>query len=206
MWWIHAKRNQEPMLEDRGARIVERRGVRNWILLCGFTWASDSLIHSLVFCIFQDVLLSTAHLHFLRGFCFYLRAWCAKRFNIPLWWFFDKNDIRLVGVQQFKSLCANDAHKFCQFNTFPVCQDGFEVKGWKERVYMWVTRWIYVAHEGIKPIIAAIFIFCSIMWRAGWPRLAMPLFTVQTRQILIFSGHLRQQQPCLHWLTNQNQF
>lgn len=88
IWWINARQNQKPMLENRDARIVERRGTRNWILLCGFTWASNSLIHSLVFCIFQDVLLSTAHLHFLRGFCFYLHAWCAKGFNIPLWWFF----------------------------------------------------------------------------------------------------------------------
>lgn len=131
---INAKRNQ-PMLEDCDARIVKRRGMRNWILLCGFTWASNSLINSLVFCIFHEVLLSTAHLHFLRGFGFYLRAWCAKGFNIPLWWFFDINDLRLVGVQQFKSLCANDAHEFCQLNTFPVCQvcgtDFLKVKGWR---------------------------------------------------------------------------
>lgn len=119
------------------------------------------------------------------------------------------NDIRLVGVQQFKSLCANDAQDFCFQYIYCLSGtwDGFpQSEGRKEQVYLWVTRWIYVAHEGIKPIVAAIFIFCSIMWRAAWPRLAMPMFIFQTRQIIIFLGHSRQQQPCLHWLTNQNQF
>lgn len=81
MLWINAERNQDTMLEEAKGRLLKMRGIRNCLLLCGFMWAFTSLIHLLVFSTFKDVLLSTAHLRFLRGFSF-LRTWCAKRFNI----------------------------------------------------------------------------------------------------------------------------
>lgn len=91
--------------------------------------------HLLVFWTFQDVWLSTVHLSFLREF-FFLGTWCAKRFKIWPWQFLqrflDKNDIRLVGVQEFKSLCT---HIFCGSYTFHICQlrrtDFHNVKDWR---------------------------------------------------------------------------
>lgn len=69
--------------------------------LCGPSPLWDT--HLLVFCTFQDVWLSTARLRFRTG--------CTKRFNIWPWQFLqrflDKNGIRLVGVQEFKSPCTH---------------------------------------------------------------------------------------------------
>lgn len=83
----------------------ESRNVFCCVGLCGPS--SLWYTHLLVFCTFQDVWLSTHNSAFWENF-FFLGSWCAKRFNIWPWQFLqrflDINDIRLVGVQELKSL------------------------------------------------------------------------------------------------------
>lgn len=182
------KKNQDNILEEYQGRVLKKRGIRICFLLCGFMWASTSLMHSL-----------TGFLHLPRSLTVNSTPPLPERIFFLCVLAVRKGAKYLTLAIASKNLCKK-WHKTCRcavdqifvgsIHSISVSYIGQISKGLRESVYMWFTQWIYVVHKAMKPIIAAVFIFCLILWRtdvcdAG----LLSQVAVWIRQIIISSSN-----------------